>query len=165
MKSNGEMRSLATALYDDNSALIGMMGDLGLDSSEEGKSSAVLEKVQGFRYGRIEEVWNLTSPVEVVSNVPVDPFDPDGGSFRTATSNGQRFVIIGLGPDKDLDLTREVLEGPWMADIGAGPKEEIGARLGCQGCGTLAEALRVGAYTYSPTNGLDSDGDLVRFHQ
>jgi hypothetical protein len=37
--------------------------------------------------------------------------------------------------------------------------------FGCTECGTLAEALRVGTATYSPTNGTKSDGDLWRLSQ
>lgn len=169
-KANGEMRSLATAIFDYNTALI-HLGKEGIFPGVRPDTSEVAEDESGkaFRFGRIEEVWpNLTSPIQAITSIPRDPFDPEGGSYRGAVV-GKRpvlFLIIGMGPDGDLDLRPEILEEPMVKEFTAGaPKENVAAHLGCPGCGTLVEALRVGAFAYSPTNGTYSNGDLVRFNQ
>jgi hypothetical protein len=160
------MRSMATALFDYNTALVSAAVGIIQPTAtiQANRSSVKSDASDTFRFGRIEEVWpTITSPIPLISSLPQDPFDPELGSYRgAAAGNTQPFLIIGMGPDGDLDLTREVLEKPWMAEFSTVRTGEATDLLGCPGCGTLEEALRA-TFSYSPTNGTFSNGDLIRF--
>jgi len=126
----------------------------------------------------------MTSPIESIQAVPSDPFKNQGGFNAQYDYFGldlrDTFVLRSLGPDGVAAVGCEVggfncaCAGPGdclVAGNGSKDGPSLGRKydgaqdtqFGCLGCGTLAEALRVG--TYSPTNGTKSDGDIWRLSQ
>lgn len=164
-KSNGEMRSLATALFDYNTALV--------DAAKEGIFPSILPqqpvpipsgKRNTFRAGRVDVIFSdLQSQTQFVSSFPMDSFDPEGKSYRFA-GNQDVFCLIGVGPNGKLDIPWDALKEALQGEISGSPPGGLSV-LGCDDCETVSEALRVGTLAYSPTNGTYSDGDLIRFVQ
>ena len=117
-----------------------------------------------FRAGRIDELFSeLQNQVQFVSSFPIDPFDPEGKSYRFA-GKGDSFCLIGVGPNGRLDIPWEAFTKAFEEELSGNPPRDLSI-LGCDGCGTIEEALRVGGFQYSPTNGACSDGDLIRLSQ
>ncbi|MGI6456079.1 MAG: hypothetical protein ACOX5R_10740 [bacterium] len=83
----------------------------------------------------------LTTPVAYLSALPVDPFAGDSQQhyryFLQSTQNS--YLLAGMGPDQDADLTREILS-------------------------TLPEWSRehLSPWLYDPSNGSVSSGDIIR---
>jgi hypothetical protein len=115
-----------------------------------------------FHFGPAKEVFNEVSSFLRTRDSPQDPFDPEGGEFHALFSN-ETFLIAGKGPDGDRDLPAGLLEECFLAEFNETPFEAYAAEFGCPGVGNLSEALRVGTFTYSPTNGRLSNGDWIRF--
>ena len=229
-KANGEMRSLATALFDYNTALIsaskegifppagGVSQGMGwepwrnnvtfgsINAPNNNRHACSILWLDGSFYCRaglsnaaealadcpVPTVPNhydlrvMTSPIEAITSVPIEPFKNNGGFNAQYDYFGldlrDTFVLRSLGPDGISAIGCEV--GGFdctcpratclVAGAGGNGGPGLNARgfdgavdtlFGCLGCGTLAEALRVGTATYSPTNGTKSDGDLFRLSQ
>jgi len=129
----------------------------------------------------------MTSPIEAITGVPNDPFKNNGGFSAQYDYFGldlrDTFVLRSLGPDGIAAIGCEVggfdcacAPASNCVVFGDGDKgrptlsgrsfdPSIDTAFGCDGCGTLSEALRVGTVVYSPTNGTKSDGDIFRFQQ
>jgi hypothetical protein len=162
-QANGEMRSLATALFDYNTALV--------RAAEEGVFPQNLPQqpgpdlsvnTDGFRAGRVDVLFStLQSQAQIVSSFPDDPFDPEGKSYRFA-GNGSIFCLVSVGPNGKLDIPWDSFTEVFQSELSGTPSGNLGV-LGCDACATVSEALRFGAFVYSPTNGAFSDGDLIRF--
>ena len=128
----------------------------------------------------------MTSPIEAITGVPSDPFKNNGGFTAQYDYFGldlrDTFVLRSLGPDGIAAIGCEVggfncacadaacvvfgdgdKDRPSLAGRKFDPTQDT--VFGCDGCGTLSEALRVGTVVYSPTNGTKSDGDVFRFQQ
>ena len=155
-------------------SVIWMQGSFYGDRGDASPSSAEPVPSQSQHY----DLRVMTSPVEVITHFPFDPFKMDG-SFPIDLAQydyfglnlDSEFVLRSLGPDR-------------VAAVGCGPS---GFRCGCQRgldcvgleenlflahigfeiCGegepsTLNEALHVCTAVFSPTNGCGSSGDLFR---
>jgi prepilin-type N-terminal cleavage/methylation domain-containing protein len=228
-KANGEMRSLATALFDYNTALISASkegifppagnvaqnGWTAWSNTATGMSPNVAGNnlhacsiiwVSGSFYAKKDDstaaaaqtsgpapnisihydLRVMTSPIESITSVPLDPFKNDGGFNAQYDYFGlnlrDTFVLRSLGPDGIAQVGCEA-EGFFCACtrgtdcLASGDDEKDGPTLHqnvtnltgnfCDGAGCrgISEALRVGKCVYSPTNGTKSAGDLWRFQQ
>jgi len=138
-RANGEMRALATAVFDYHA--------LVLNSNPEVAQSKGMADPLGeveFRFGRANEIWpELFEFVgnEDLESWPDDPFDPEGGTYRAAIL-GATFILISLAEDGVLNTMPEVIE------------KALRSR-------TAAKDARI-LWAYSPTNGSGSSGDLLR---
>lgn len=231
-KANGEMRSLATALFDYNTALIsaskegifppaGNVAQAGWtawtntasgmspNSSDNNLHACSIIWVTGSFYDDANDgsaaqaatpptasihydLRVMTSPIEAVTSVPLDPFKNDGGFNSQYDYFGlnlrDTFVLRSLGPDGiaavgcgqngfRCNCSRgAAVGGPFPACLafGGGEKDgptlhqtstNIGTEFCDSGCRSVSEALRIGKCVYSPTNGTKSPGDLWRFQQ
>jgi len=136
---SGELRSLATAVFDYHDLVKSA-------SSEVARYSEMVDPFgsEEFRFGRANEIWpNLFEFVknEHLGAWPDDPFDPEEGTYRAAVL-GATFVLISLGDDGVLNTEAHVLERA-IRD------------------GTVARKARI-LWSYSPTNGSGSPGDVFR---
>jgi prepilin-type N-terminal cleavage/methylation domain-containing protein len=235
-KANGEMRSLATALFDYNTALI--------SSSKEGifpPAGGVAQRGWGPWVNNVDVdgagpnvannnfhacsiIWVsadgggsffdslgdnsiamgsaaptaityhfdlrvMTSPIEAITSVPLDPFKGSGTFASQYDYFGinlrDTFVIRSLGPDGEADAgcgdnafncDCDRAAGACLAigneDKGDGPglsqsRPTPGVDLcgGSPNCKNLTDALKWGTAVYAPTNGTKSSGDLWRFQQ
>ncbi|MCA9437110.1 MAG: prepilin-type N-terminal cleavage/methylation domain-containing protein [Candidatus Omnitrophica bacterium] len=224
-KANGELRSIATALFDYNTALIsaskegvfppaGNVAQAGwtawtnsavftpngpnnnrhacsiiwVDRSfysmkDDASGNDAPQPPQGTQH---YDLRVMTSPIEAITGVPNDPFKNNGGFTAQYDYFGldlrDTFVLRSLGPDGIAAVGCEVggfdcacAEASCLVFGNAGKdRPTLSGRkfdpatdtvFGCDGCGTLSEALRVGSVVYSPTNGTKSDGDIFRFQQ
>lgn len=93
-------------------------------------------RFEEFEFGRADEVWPDT--FAGFMNV-VDPFDPEKGIYLAATLN-DHFLFISPGPNKFIDVSPKLIEEAIKNDS------------------DLVDTVE--AWTYSPDNGVNSDGDL-----
>ena len=115
-----------------------------------------------------EPVRTLTSPVAYISNIPTDIFAPEGkGTYVYWSLNpGQRgpsdtvraepgvsgWILLSPGPDGDYDIPPHY--DAYDPNV---PQPSIRLLTGTNGQGS--------AFTYDPTNGTVSDGDIWRVKQ
>lgn len=134
------MRSLATALetyYIDVNSYPAMSSDPR--TSIFGNAQASLP-VPGFRMQAGSRVMTLTTPVAYITNLPEDPFSTvAGGTYAYYTPGPRGFILISPGPDGDWDLDPAIYD-PTIAQ----PSDDL---------------LH---FTWDPTNGTVSDGDIWR---
>lgn len=83
----------------------------------------------------------LTTPIGYITSIWPDPFATGQETTYSYFSTGKTWIVWSFGPDRDDDI------GPFLS----------GARFDLS---ELEEALV--SYTYDPTNGTISDGDIVR---
>lgn len=138
-QASGEMRALATAVFD-YQALVRSA------SPELVNSKGMVDPLgEGdFRFGRANEIWpELFEFVgnEDLDSWPEDPFDPEGGTYRAAIL-GATFILISLAEDGVLNTMPQVIEKALRS-------------------GTAARDARI-LWAYSPTNGSGSSGDILR---
>jgi len=121
----------------------------------------------------------LTSPITALLSIPRDPFKENGELVRSqfdyfGLNLREEFVLRSIGPDGAADVGCEIsgfqcacIESECL-QLGTGLSNRrvfdggVDASFECAGCATLDEALRVGNIVYSPTNGVDSRGDLFQ---
>ncbi len=222
-KANGEMRSLSTAVFDYNTALISASKEgifppgggvaqngwkpwtdsVTTDSQKNGTgdnmhacsviwvtgsfygdkddaAAANAETVPGVSYHYDLRV--MTSPIEALTSVPLDPFKNDGGFNAQYDYFGvnlrDTFVFRSLGPDgiaqvgcgtdgfRCKNCKRGTTSGTICVDQSdawkSTPLAEFCLTAQAKGCKSVADALRIGICVYSPTNGTKSAGDLWR---
>jgi len=123
-----------------------------------------------FRMRGTDNLWTITTPVAYVADYPVDPFS--GSAVLTYRYYQQRsgHLIGSYGPDRDAmaggqiewDLG-DILRPDWNDSPPDAAVERIyDSRVWQPSDELLAGAGERGAYTYDPTNGLVSAGDLWR---
>lgn len=129
-KVNGELRSIATSVFD-------------LHSTVQG---ATTERPHwpDFTFGPVTEVFpHLPKVIDPVrwDDIVRDDYHPTN-QFYWAAAWKEAFVLIGVGPDEVLNVTEDQI------------------RQGIED-GSIALSARLD-WAYSPTNGLDSTGDIFR---
>lgn len=104
-------------------------------------------------------IWpgSITTPVAYVKTLPVDPFSPGPDrSYRYMLYRGGDFpvswILAGCGPDGDYDLPIYDF-GREIGRMEKSPRDPLGYH---------GFPRPVITYQYDPTNGLRSDGDLIR---
>jgi len=119
----------------------------------------------------------MTSPIEALTSVPLDPFK-NSGDFNSqydyfGLNLSSEYVLRSLGPDRDADVGCH--DAGFDCDcssmcfqLGSSDPSRrvfdpaIDVEFECPGCQTLEEALHMGGAVYSPTNGSESTGDIFR---
>jgi prepilin-type N-terminal cleavage/methylation domain-containing protein len=218
-KANGEMRSLSTALFDYNTALIsaskegifppgGGVAQSGwkawtdsttdtVNGASDNMHACSVIWVTGSFFDKKDlatsttaaptnnthfDLRVMTSPIEAMTSIPLDPFKNDGGFNAQYDYFGvnlrDTFVFRSLGPDGisqvGCDTTgfrcksckRGTTSGTICVDQSEAwkttPPTDFCIAAQAKGCKSLADALRIGVCVYSPTNGTKSTGDLWR---
>jgi len=160
MGGYGQMRGIATALFDYNTALIssGKEGIFPPGSENSRDPSLRISWPDGvasdFVFGYADELLTvMTTPIQAMEVIPRDPFDPQGRSYLIwATNPRGTFVILGVGPDGVLNHTREEFEAACRG-------------IGIEPYTNLNQLLKVSDWVYAPTNGIYSSGDQFRLMQ
>lgn len=111
-------------------------------------------------------LMTLTTPIAYLSAYPVDPFaDRAGVTYRAWTPNFRGWILGSFGPDRDEALGGQ-LEWDSPFNTGMGAVETVYTKFLPQPSQTLlcggGYGTGGGAYTYDPTNGVVSNGDLWR---
>lgn len=113
---------------------------------------------------------SLTTPVTYITHFAEDPFaDTRGLSFRYHT-DGVGWIVGSFGPDRDEATVGDL---PWEAPLDAGRDGRGPGSMEAAYWGRIAQPSltlltgssgrpRKGAYTYDPSNGTLSQGDLYR---
>lgn len=218
-KANGEMRSLSTALFDYNTALISASkegifppgggvaqngwkawtdsatdtvnkgGDnmhacsvIWVDQSFFDKKDLATSTTKAPTNNTHYDLRVMTSPIEAMTSIPLDPFKNDGGFNAQYDYFGvnlrDTFVFRSLGPDgisqvgcdptgfRCANCKRGTTSGTICVDQSeawkTSPPTDFCITAQAKGCKSLADALRIGVCVYSPTNGTKSTGDLWR---
>ena len=104
-------------------------------------------------------MMTITTPIAYMSSIPADPFMSTrgamGGYYTDPASTG--WILFSPGPDVDeakgmqLDVTVYYVYQPWIAQ----PSQTL---IG----GADQSSAKRGSYTYDPTNGTSSAGDVYR---
>lgn len=129
-KVNGELRSIAIAIFDAD--------------SRTNVAAVPLVFSNTFVYGSVDEVF---PDLEMVTSTPriddllKDDYHPSNDFYRAAAWKST-FVLMSVGPDGILNVTEDQVE------------EAIDQ-------GKISESARL-LWSYSPTNGSDSSGDVFR---
>jgi len=143
------MRSLATAIeayHVDNDAYPAWTVDPGQTAFWNSEV-----RMPTFRRRGEEGLCTLTTPVAYVTSLFPDPFRPSNDKRTFAywvPPDGRGWILISPGPDDDFDLTLEQLPRAYEPGNRAGYSDVL-----------LSE------FTYDPTNGTISGGDLWRVSQ
>lgn len=219
-KANGEMRSLSTAVFDYNTALISASKEgmfppgggvaqngwkpwadaavAGSNKASNGMHACPVIWVSGSFYTKANDASTqgapptsnvhydlrvMTSPIEALTTVPLDPFKNDGGFNAQYDYFGvnlrDTFIFRSLGPD-GIPAVSAIGANGFRSDTCTSsgtattacldkseawtstPPSEFCTTAQAKGCRSLADALRIGICVYSPTNGTKSSGDLWR---
>lgn len=164
-RANSEMQSISTAL---ESFFIDNNGYPPADCSDRllvrkqyrGLSEEADEWVIDLAHIMIGSGSNarriyLTTPVAYISSLPADPFRGDGNEFGYGYgSNGQSYYILSSwGPDQsDGNPVEELFECHYT-----------GARFADRRNTAFRDAsLWTFQHSYNPSNGIVSDGDIIR---
>jgi prepilin-type N-terminal cleavage/methylation domain-containing protein len=193
-RSHSDMRSLATALesyFVDNNTYPPMGWDI--DTTPDDLKQALNPNCAGrtFRIRSGDDDDNrfhtLTTPVAYITSYPPDPFATTKGiCFRYYNTN-QGFILGTWGPDTDenaggdLGWNQGDLRNRWTAtdryldaDVETVYRTEysqpsetllVGTSDGTSYHSDAATAGFKGSFTYDPTNGTVSDGDVWRVKQ
>jgi type II secretory pathway pseudopilin PulG len=93
----------------------------------------------------------LNNSTKYITSIPHDPFSP-GQSFEylylSRASSKVKYIIVSAGPDGDVDLMQFFKQVSQQVFISAESQED-----------SLDKALQ--NLTYDPTNGVNSNGDIV----
>ncbi len=107
------------------------------------------------------EAMTLTTPVAYLTDYPLDPFaEPVAAPFRYyATLDNVGWILASFGPDADWREGGDIeFDNATIATVYV-------PRFATPSSTLLTGAGRRGAYTYDPTNGLFSHGDVWRIKQ
>jgi hypothetical protein len=130
------------------------------------KVAGSASQLRSFALARtnVNPMQTLTTPIAYITNYPSDPFMSTkggvGGFYSDAGNTG--WILYSVGPDTDeADTTQGDLNETvyWVyRPYFSQPSLELIV-------GPLAAAKTEGAYTYDPTNGTNSWGDVYRVKQ
>ena len=81
----------------------------------------------------------LTTPVAYISTIPKDPFSKESNAYRYHSDGKNFYILASDGPDRKIDFDLKKF------DLGKGSKNDD-----------------LTPFTYHPSNGLTSQGDLFR---
>ena len=137
-----DLRSLATGLeayyVDNNEYPCWATGDKGANAFLPAGKPARERPTFRIRTSS-EEFHTLTTPQAYLTFYFPDPFAPGGGDATYSYyKDSSGWIMISAGPDKDYDIAPEKL---YRSDI-------------------AQPTLELLTYSYDPTNGLVSDGDI-----
>jgi hypothetical protein len=149
-----DLRYLATALecyHDDNHKYPPWARGKGGVNGFAGKGTGAY-KMHTFAKN------TLTSPIKYIRSYPCDPFSDTKGATYGYYTDGGGFILYGWGTDTDENYP----EG-W--DLEADVEKVYNSKI-AQPSFTLltgkSSAPKGGAYTYDPSNGAISEGDIYR---
>lgn len=169
-------RSLATAVetyYLDNNlypAMAGGTGNVGISADSITPKTTTTTASRTFRLRHTTALSTITTPVSYVTSYFSDPFaDTRGLPFRYYTERAG-FIFGSMGPDADEavggdlgwnlgDLPTTTLEDNHLETVYTTRLAQPSQLLLAGFNGTAAGR---GAYTYDPTNGTVSQGDVWR---
>lgn len=87
---------------------------------------------------------SLSTPIAYLTIYPVDPFQNYRQTFFYYTDpSAQGWIVFSPGPDRTIDLTLEFLQSRYFP-------------------GMSPDALELVPFTYDPSNGNESGGDIFR---
>jgi hypothetical protein len=66
--------------------------------------------------GESGRILRLTAPVAYISQIPADPFDPQGNSYRY-WSDGKSYVLVSNGPDQKPDYDERLYKGQRLIEL------------------------------------------------
>lgn len=168
-RARADMRSLATACeayyVDWNAYPYYATGDLSVNA---GLSGGERDASHPSFHAPVEGgIGGITTPIAYITRFPTDPFAADGGTFmywsiqpnrpdmtgkivgKDSALKGVGWIMVSAGPDGDFDIA-----GDWdVYDPAiAQPSERLIGGINSRGS----------AFTYDPTNGTKSNGDIWR---
>ena len=103
----------------------------------------------------------LTSPIKYIESYPWDPFSDTKGATYGYYTDGGGFILYGWGTDTD-----ENYPAGW--DLEADVEKVYNSKIAQPSITLLtgkSSAPKGGAYTYDPSNGTISQGDIYRVRQ
>ena len=128
--------------------------------------------------GHLNLFHTLTTPIAYISSIVPDPFATTNGASYGYYSVRNGYIIYSFGPDHDeaaneFGLIGDIdhaLEDGSLCDVVTGALEKLynpntsqpSITLVCGPMPTWAEARGTGAFTFDPTNGSSSEGDVWR---
>ncbi|MBN1518076.1 DUF3352 domain-containing protein [Candidatus Sumerlaeota bacterium] len=145
-RTRADQRSLATALeafYIDNNQYPNWA--TGVDSINNSKEPSVALKAVDSMNAQEYSAWHLTSPIAYITRYPEDVFSTKGYGFNYY-SDGNGWILWSCGPDKVLDLTVDNIFELYDPTIQQPSKALLN-------------------FSYDPTNGTRSGGDIIRVKQ
>lgn len=150
-RARSEMRTLATAIEAykvDHGAFAAarpMIDDFGRRSDDEQRAvqEAGALGLRTVEWGQ-RGCCGVTTPVAYVSELPIDPFAPVRGLSFLYLADENGFILVSPGPDRDYDIGDP-------AKVYDSSIQQPSAYL-----------LAGGPWTYDPTNGTISNGDVWR---
>jgi len=163
-KSQSEMRSLTNALeffYIDHNTYPPMCSERELrrqyrdswDKPELGTIDIAHLQVGSVNDGR--RIY-LTTPIAYMSSIPHDPFRGDGEdvSYGYGSCSGSYYIMTSWGPDQQDGLGAVEKLNEW---------QYTGARLADRFEKAFRDAEHtLDAFVYNPSNGINSDGDIIQ---
>lgn len=167
-RAQSEMKSIQTALesfYVDNSGYPPMSNDKlqlrkqyrGLDVNDASAPDVNIAHIAIGSGSRARRIY-LTTPISYISTLPFDPFNGDGASQGYGYgSNGQSYYILtSFGPDTGDGLVTG-------NDGELNEFEYTGAKLtDFRRAGIRDSNYFLAEYVYDASNGISSDGDLIK---
>ena len=138
-QAESEMRNIATALetyYIDNNAY-----PLAMD--EDGKLVPI-EYIDGGEVSSGYVSWLLTTPVGHLEEIPYDIFNKEKKKYRYATNGVSCCILASNGVNENPDMDISKYAGEAYCDL------------------SIAYDKYMRDYTYNPTNGTTSSGDIWR---
>ena len=175
-------RSLATAIetyYIDNNEYPAMTMDPTL--SADFSLYRVLPPTIGrtFRARGTTQLLTLTTPIAYITSIFPDPFADVRGTGFTYFTDRCGWIVGSYGPDVDQADGGQLIWNngniavpadanpatPWRAGADNGVETAYMCFVSQPSLVLLTAATAAGAYTYDPTNGTVSDGDVWRVKQ
>lgn len=159
---NADMRSFALAVeayYINHDSYPAWAIGVGSANSFAGPSAGVYH-IPTFRIWKNDTEKNtfytLTTPIAYVGMYFPDPFAGTQMATFGYYSDGKGWILWSRGPDMECDLYPDIVEGLYRSDI---PQPSLELLCGSSSVGAHH------AYTYDPTNGTISPGDIWRVKQ
>jgi prepilin-type N-terminal cleavage/methylation domain-containing protein len=178
-RTRADLRSLATGLesyFIDNNAYpvhtIDSAGDLSIDDQLDLGTGNEIENAPTFRVRDAgDEFHTLTTPSAFLTSYFSDPFALTRGLSVRYWANTCGWIAWGIGPDSDEQegsdigndyrVSTDDFESAYNCFV-AQPSNDL---VTGGGGGTLDSATADDAFTYDPTNGTTSVGDVYRVRQ